>query len=262
MRIILLVIDVGNTNIVFGIYSGDELIFDWRTSSDKNKTSDEYGLLFKDFFDFATIDIENLKDIIISSVVPNLMHTISAACVRYLGKEPIVVTNDIDLGIKNLYKNPNEVGADRLVTAVAAYDKYGGPTIVVDIGTAITLDYITVNGDYVGGIIAPGIEISADALFNRTAKLPKIDLDLPKEVIGKSTRESMQSGLVYGFIGLIDGLIEKILETEKLNIEDVTVVGTGGFAMLISKNSEYIQLVDKMLTMEGLKLIYDRNKEK
>ncbi|HHX70017.1 MAG: type III pantothenate kinase [Miniphocaeibacter sp.] len=257
----LLVIDVGNTNIVYGVYVGEELVFDWRTSSDKNKTSDEYGLLFKDFFDFATLDIEQLKDIIISSVVPNLMHTISVACSKYLGKEPIIVSNDIDLGIKNLYKNPNEVGTDRLVTAVGAYEKYGGPSIIVDIGTAITLDYINKNGEYIGGIIAPGIEISADALFNKTAKLPKIDIDIPKRVIGKSTRESMQSGLVFGFIGLIDSLIERILESENLTKDDVRIIGTGGFAALISHNSKYIELVDKMLTMEGLKLIYERNQK-
>ncbi len=217
--------------------------------------------MFKDFFDFATLDIEQLKDIIISSVVPNLMHTISVACSKYLGKEPIIVSNDIDLGIKNLYKNPNEVGTDRLVTAVGAYEKYGGPSIIVDIGTAITLDYINKNGEYIGGIIAPGIEISADALFNKTAKLPKIDIDIPKRVIGKSTRESMQSGLVFGFIGLIDSLIERILESENLTKDDVRIIGTGGFAALISHNSKYIELVDKMLTMEGLKLIYERNQK-
>ncbi len=258
----LLVIDVGNTNIVFGLYEDKELVFDWRTSSDKSKTSDEYGLLFKDFFDFASIDIQKLDDIIISSVVPNLMHTISAACIRYLGKKPIVVNSEIDLGIENKYKNPNEVGADRLVTAVAAYNQYGGPSIIVDIGTAITLDYITKDGEYLGGIIAPGIEISADALFNRTAKLPKIDIALPENVIGKSTRESMQSGLVYGYIGLVDFLISKMLESEGLNEKEVQIIGTGGFAALISNNSKYIQVVDKMLTMEGLRLIYDRNKKK
>lgn len=258
----LLVIDVGNTNIVFGVYSNDELIFDWRTSSDKRKTSDEYGLIFKDFFEFAKLDISGLEDIIIASVVPNLMHTISAACLRYLGKKPIMVTHDIDLGIKNMYRNPSEVGADRLVTSAAAYYKYGGPTIIIDIGTAITLDFINEQGEYIGGIIAPGIEIAADALFDRTAKLPKIDIAIPKEVIGKSTRESMQSGLVFGFIGLIDSLIELVLESENLTENDAKIIGTGGFAALISSNSKYIQLVDKMLTMEGLKLIYDRNKKK
>ena len=258
----LLVIDVGNTNIVFGIYSNDELIFDWRTSSDKRKTSDEYGLIFKDFFEFAKLDINGLEDIIIASVVPNLMHTISAACLRYLGKEPLIVSHDTDIGIKNMYRNPSEVGADRLVTSTAAYYKYGGPTIIIDIGTAITLDFINDKGEYIGGIIAPGIEIAADALFNRTAKLPKIDIAIPKEVIGKSTRESMQSGLVFGFIGLIDSLIELVLESENLTEKDTKIIGTGGFAALISSNSKYIQLVDKMLTMEGLKLIYDRNKKK
>ncbi len=258
----LLAIDVGNTNIVFGIYSNDELIFDWRTSSDKRKTSDEYGLIFKDFFEFAKLDIDGLEDVIIASVVPNLMHTISAACLRYLRKKPIIVSHDIDIGIKNLYRNPSEVGADRLVTSAAAYYKYGGPTIIIDIGTAITLDFINEQGDYVGGIIAPGIEIAADALFDKTAKLPKIDIAIPKDVIGKSTRESMQSGLVFGFIGLIDSLIELVLESENLTEKDTKIIGTGGFAALISSNSKYIQLVDKMLTMEGLKLIYDRNKKK
>ncbi|MDL2311004.1 type III pantothenate kinase, partial [Peptostreptococcaceae bacterium OttesenSCG-928-C18] len=245
-----------------GLYSEKELIFDWRTSSDKSKTSDEYGLLFKDFFDFASIDIEEIEDIIISSVVPNLMHTISASCIRYLGKNPIIVSNEINLGIVNKYKNPNEVGADRLVTAVAAYNNYGAPAIIVDIGTAITLDYINKDGEYLGGIIAPGIEISADALFSKTAKLPKIDLALPKNIIGRSTRESMQSGLVYGYIGLVDFLISEMLKSEKLEEQDVQIIGTGGFAALISNNSKYIQVVDKMLALEGLRIIYDRNKTK
>ena len=248
--------------MVFGIYIEKRLIFDWRISSDKQKTSDEYGKLIKEFFDFATIDIEQLDDIIISSVVPNLMHTISAACNRYLGKKPMILTNDLDIGIKNLYDNPNEVGSDRLATAAAAFYKYNGACIIVDIGTAITLDYVNEEGEYIGGIIAPGIEISADALFQKTAKLPKIDLAIPDNILGKSTRESMQSGLIFGFIGLIDSLIERILIDYNLNSQDVNIIGTGGFSLLISNNSKYIQIVDKMLMMEGLNFIYDRNKKK
>lgn len=259
---ILLVIDIGNTNIVCGIYKEEELIKDWRIATKENKTSDEYGMEFRQIMEIHNISHEDIEDIIISSVVPNLMHTIPAACTRYLGIKPYVINDLTDTGIKNGYTNPKEVGSNRIVNAAAGYKKYGGPLIIVDIGTAITFDYITEEGEYLGGAIAPGLAISSEALFMKTSKLPKIEIDKPKTVIGKSTVESIQSGLVYGYIGLVDSIIERILEEKGKTAEEVKILGTGGFSVLISNNSRYIECVDKMLTLDGLKIIYDRNNRK
>ena len=243
----------------FGVFEKDKLSYTWNMATDLGRTSDEIGLQLKNFLDFGNYTINDLENVVMSSVVPNMLRCIQSACKRYLGKEPYLVTQAKDLGIENKYENKKEVGTDRLVTASCSYHKYGGPGIVVDLGTAITVDYITSNGEYRGGVIAPGIEISTEALFTGTAKLPKIDLIKPKKVIGASTRESMQSGIVYGFIGMVDFLIGKILEEQNLNSEDVKIVGTGGFAGLISQNSKYITIIDKNLALEGLKFIYDRN---
>lgn len=256
----LLVIDVGNSNIVFGVYKGKELIYDWRISTDKEKTSDEYGLTFEQIFNYHKISTDEIEDIIISSVVPNLMHTLPNMSRKYFGKEPIVIGPGVKTGMNILYDNPKEVGADRIVNSVAAFEKYGGPLIVVDIGTAITFDVINRKGDYLGGVIAPGIRISSDALFMRTAKLPKVEILKPDRVIGKSTTASIQSGIVYGFIGMIDTIIEKIVEETGLHMKDFKIIGTGGFSVLISGESEYIQRTDKLLTLEGLRIIYERNK--
>lgn len=259
---ILLVIDIGNTNIVCGIYKDDELIKDWRIATKENKTSDEYGMEFRQIMEIHGISYHDIEDIIISSVVPNLMHTIPAACSRYLGIKPYIINHLTDTGIINGYGNPKEVGSDRIVNAAAGFKKYGGPLIIIDIGTAITFDYITEEGEYLGGAIAPGLAISSEALFMKTSKLPKIEIDTPKKVIGKSTIESIQSGLVYGYIGLVDSIIERMLEEKGKEEKDVKILGTGGFSALISQNSRYIEKVDKMLTLDGLKMIYDRNKRK
>lgn len=257
----LLAIDVGNTNIVLGIYENGKLLYDWRVSSDKSKTSDEYGLLFRDIFEASNIKISCIKDIIISSVVPNLMHSIPAACERYFNIKPLVVDHDTDTGIINKYSDPTEVGADRLVNAAAGYKKYGGPLIIIDIGTAITFDYINKNGEYLGGSIAPGIGISSEALFMKTAKLPKVELEIPKKVIGNTTKSSIQSGFIFGYIGLIDNIVEGIINEMNLKIDDVVVLGTGGYSKLIFKNTKYVKNIDPMLTLEGLKYIYERNKK-
>lgn len=256
----LLVIDVGNSNIVFGVYEGKRLVYNWRISTDKEKTSDEYGLAFKQIFSYQGIDSDEIKDIIISSVVPNLMHTLPNMSRRYFNIDPIVIGPGVKTGMNILYDNPKEVGADRIVNAVAAYEKYGAPLIIVDIGTAITFDVVNRNGDYLGGVIAPGIRISADALFMRTAKLPKVEILKPASVIGKTTVASIQSGMVYGYVGMIDYIIEKIVEESKIDLDEFKIVGTGGFSQMITSESKYVDKMDSLLTLEGLRIIYERNK--
>lgn len=212
MEDILLVIDIGNTNIVLGIFKDDELIFEWRISTDLRKTSDEYALTLRQALEYSNVKKSDIKEAIIGSVVPNLMPTIPKAVKKYLGIEPLIVDENIKTGIVNKYASPREVGVDRIINAVSACKKYSTPVIIVDIGTAITFDYISGNKEYLGGAIAPGIAISSEALFMKTAKLPKIEIEMPNKVIGDSTVKSMQSGVVFGFIGLIDYIIEKILE--------------------------------------------------
>ncbi len=256
----LLVIDVGNTNIVFGVYDGKKLIYDRRIATDKEKTSDEYGLLFDQFFKYDGIKREEIEDIIISSVVPTLMHTLPSMAQRYFNKVPIVIGPGVKTGMNIKYDNPREVGADRIVNAVGAYEKYGGPVIIVDFGTANTFCYVNKEGEYLGGVITPGINISAEALFLRTAKLPKVEIIKPEKVIGKNTITSIQSGLINGFAGMVDYIIDKMIEEMNQSIENVMVVATGGFANLISSETKNIKVVDKYLTLEGLRIIYERNK--
>ena len=256
----LLVIDVGNTNIVFGVYEKDKLLYDWRIATDKNKTSDEYGLLFEQIFKYHGLCPKDVEDVIMSSVVPTLMHTFSAMCIKYFEREPIVVGPGVKTGMNIKYDNPREVGADRIVNAVAAYEKYGGPIIIVDFGTAITFCAVSKGGEYLGGAIAPGIKISSEALFTRTAKLPKVELSKPDGVIAKNTVNSIQSGLIYGYIGLVDYIVEKMIEELKDEGEVKTVIGTGGFSSLIGNESKYINKIDKLLTFDGLRIIYSRNK--
>lgn len=256
----LLVIDVGNTNVVFGIYKDKELMNNWRIASEKSRTSDEYGLLFEQIFRHHGLEPEDIKSIIISSVVPPLMHTLSAMCVRYFNIEPMVVGPGVKTGMDIKYDNPREVGADRIVNGVAGYEKYGGPLIIVDFGTAITFDAVSREGDYLGGVITPGISISSEALFLRTAKLPKVEIARPDKVIGRNTVNSIQSGLVYGYIGLVDHIIEKMMNELRENGETVKVIATGGFSTLIGNESKYIESIDKMLTLEGLRIIYERNR--
>lgn len=256
----LLVIDVGNSNIVFGVYEGKDLIYNWRISTNKERTSDEYGLTFRQIFSYHEIDAEEIDDIIISSVVPNLMHTLPNMSKKYFEIDPVVIGPGVKTGMNILYDNPKEVGADRIVNAVAAYEKYGGPLIIVDIGTAITFDVINRKGDYLGGVIAPGIRISADALFMRTAKLPKVEILKPDKVIGRNTVSSIQSGMVYGYIGMIDFIIEKMVEESEIPLNEFKIIGTGGFSQLITNESKYIDQMDTLLTLEGLRIIYERNK--
>ncbi|MDD4725419.1 MAG: type III pantothenate kinase [Tissierellia bacterium] len=258
----LLVIDVGNTNIVFGLFRDKELVFDWRIASDVGRTSDEYGLLFDQVFNHNKISIDDIGDVIISSVVPTLMHTLSASAVKYLNRQPIIVEPGVKTGMNINYDNPKEVGADRIVNAVAAFEKYGGPVIIVDFGTANTFCYVNKEGDYCGGIISPGIKISAEALFLKTAKLPKVELVKPDNIIGKNTVNSIQSGLVFGYIGMVDFIIERMIHEIGCDEKEIKVVATGGFSTLISSESKYIKVIDKMLTLDGLQIVYERNKSK
>ncbi len=259
----LLVIDIGNTNIVAGVYrereSSDGLLHHWRLSTDPERTADEYGLLFKGLFDYDGLDLRAVKAVIISSVVPHLTPALEWMAEQYLGRKPLIVGPGIKTGMNILYEDPKEVGADRIVNTVAAHARHGpGPLIVVDFGTATTFDAVAADGAYLGGAIAPGIGISTEALFQHAAKLSRIELVRPKSVIGRTTVTSMQSGIIFGFAGQVDELVRRM--KEELGPQ-TKVVATGGFAPLISKETSTIDVVDPFLTLEGLRLIYLKNKE-
>lgn len=254
----LLVFDIGNTNMVLGAYEGKELLQHWRISTDRQKTGDEYGMLINNLFAYGGLSIKDIEAVIISSVVPPLVVPLVKMCQRYFNVEPLVVGPGIKTGIFIKYENPREVGADRIVNAVAAHHKYGGdrPLIIVDFGTATTFCVIDQNGDYLGGAIAPGIGISTEALFQRAAKLPRIELVKPKTVICRNTVTSMQSGIIYGFVGQVDGIVRRMKEEMG---RDAFVVATGGLANLITMESSTINAVEHFLTLEGLQIIYELN---
>lgn len=253
----ILVVDVGNTNIVMGIYQGKELVNSWRLSTSKDKTSDEYGIQIRQLFDYAHVKKDDIEAIVISSVVPPLMPALEEMAHKYFDIKPLIVGPGVKTSMPIKYDYPKEVGADRIVNAVGAYELYGGPLIVVDFGTATTFDAISANGEYLGGAIAPGIGISTEALYTRAAKLPRIELIKPKTVIGKNTVMSMQAGIVFGFIGQTNDIINRM---KKEIGGKVYVVATGGWAWLISGESDCIDVVNPDLTLEGLRIIYERNK--
>jgi type III pantothenate kinase len=259
----LLTLDVGNTNTVLGLYrlSSDELVTHWRISTLRTQTADEYGVLFLNLFAMRKIEASEVDSVIISSVVPPLESTLRQVCERYFNIKPMFVEPGIKTGMPILVDNPAELGADRLVNGVAAFARYGGPCIVVDFGTATTFDVITAKGEYIGGVIAPGLAISAEALFSRAARLSRVDVKKPAKVVGTNTIAHMQSGLYYGYIGLVDGILERILsETRNPDSPAPKIIATGGLARLVVEDSRFIETIDDMLTLDGLRLIYERNR--
>ena len=259
----LLAFDVGNTNAVLGVFKGDDLMTNWRLQTESNKSADEYGMMLKQLFEYEGYKLEDVTDVIISTVVPSLLYTLQHLSSKYFNKKAIVVDAGIETGLDIKYDNPKQVGADRLVNAVAAFEKYGGPLIVVDFGTATTFCAISENAEYLGGTISPGIKITSDALVEKTAKLPKVELEEPGHVICRNTVQSIQSGLVYGHMGTVDFIIKKMrreLEEITPSGKPIKVIITGGLATLMESGIDGVDHVDRFLTLEGLKRIYEKNK--
>ena len=253
----LLVIDVGNTNMVLGVYKDTELLDHWRISTDRQRTTDEYGVLIRELFYLNDFRADDINAIIISSVVPPVVPTLERMCQRYFGLSPLLIGPGVKTGMDIRYDNPREVGADRIVNAVAAYEKYGGPVIIVDFGTATTFCAVDAKGVYLGGSICPGIGISTEALVQRTAKLPRIELKRTASVICRNTIESMQAGVFYGFVGQVEGIVSRMRRELDMSAR---VVATGGLAVVIAPATKAIDVVEPMLTLEGLRIIYERNR--
>jgi type III pantothenate kinase len=253
----LLAIDIGNTNIVFGAYQQDRLVGTWRAATAPERMPDEYAMLVHQVLAYHGLGLPAVRAVVIGSVVPPLTATFTDLCRTYLRLEPLVVGPGIRTGIRILYENPKEVGADRIANALAAYHRYGGPAIIIDLGTATTLDAINRDGDYLGGAIAPGLLIAAQALFERAARLYRVELAKPRTAVGRNTVQALQSGILYGYAGLVEGLVRRFQQ----EMGPARVIATGGLAEIIADEVPAIEVVDPHLTLEGLRLIYELNRE-
>lgn len=256
----ILVVDVGNTNITYGVFDGDELVSTFRMMSKTPRTSDEYGIMIREMLKKNDIDRQEIEGICVASVVPNIMHSLLGGLSKYVNESILTVGAGTKTGIKIITEAPKEIGPDRVVDAVGAYVKYGGPMLVIDFGTATTYDYITDKGEFAAGITAPGLRISAKALWEDTAKLPEIEIKKPKSIMAQETISSMQAGLVYGQIGQTEYIINQV--KKESGRDDLKVVATGGLGRIIADETDMIQVYDPMLTLEGLKFIYDKNRKK
>lgn len=259
----LLVLDIGNTNTVVGVYQDSALTHHWRLETKKERTADELGILLKELFQFSDLSFASIADVVVASVVPPLDFAVQRMCQRYLNLTPIVLNAETPIPIKIRLDHPEEIGADRITNAVAGFHRYGGPIIIVDFGTATTFDYINSRGEYRGGAIAPGIAISNEALFERASKLPHVEIKKPKSVIGRNTISSMQAGIFYGYVGMVDEIVKRIIQES--GEKKVKVIATGGFTSLIAPESKTIDAVDSYLTLEGIRLIFEgleRSKKK
>ena len=255
----ILVVDVGNTNITFGVYEGQNLQATFHITTKTPRTSDEYGAVLLDLLERKGINVAELEGSIIASVVPDVMHSLTGGIVRYTGTQPLIVGPGVKTGIKVVTENPRGIGADRIVDAVAAYEKYGGPVLVIDFGTATTYDYVTDKGEFAAGITAPGIRISLEALWKSAAKLPNVEIKKPKSILAQETITSMQAGLLYGQIGQTEYIIKKV--KEETGLADMKVVATGGLGRTIADETDSIDIYDSALTLEGLRIVYEKNKK-
>jgi type III pantothenate kinase len=253
----LLCVDIGNTNVVMGLYRGDELVTHWRISTDYHKMPDEYGVMLLTLLANSRYSISDIRGIVMASVVPPITDLFSEMLRDYVKLEPLVIGTGVRTGVAIRYESPRDVGADRVVNAAATYHLYGGPACVVDFGTGTTFDAVSVTGDYLGGAIAPGIRIAAEALFQRTAKLPTIDLKRPNKAIGTNTMDAIRSGVLFGYVGLTEGMIARF--RAELGA-DMRVIATGGLAEVIARETNVIEIVDPWLTLKGLRLIYEMNR--